>query len=120
MMDGNSRKRDHQVFISYANDKTDRKVAEKIFKALKAKNIRCWIAPRNSEPGQEWPDEVSKAIKQSKVIILVSSLNSNKSRFVRKEVTQAGKKWAGAFKRSSSSGLIWTHRVNVHGLVALS
>jgi hypothetical protein len=73
---------DHQVFISYASEKgkqskNDFNVAEKIYKALEAKNIHCWLAPKEIQPGDEWINEIINAIEQSKVVVLVFSSNAN-------------------------------------------
>ncbi len=72
---------DHQVFISYASEKgkhskNDFDVAEKIYNALEAKNTRCWLAPREIHPGDEWIDEIINAVEQSKVVVLVFSSNA--------------------------------------------
>jgi len=84
---------DHQVFISYANDKgghtNDYQVAEKIHMALQAKNIRCWLAPKRIQPGDTWFNEIIDAIEQSKVVVLVFSFNGNQSNWVKREINHA-------------------------------
>jgi formylglycine-generating enzyme required for sulfatase activity len=84
----------HQVFISYYGRKkgssgTDREMADRVCAALEENGIRCWIDHRNIPPGRDWPDEINKAISQSKIMVLVLSSNSEKSRYIKMEVTQA-------------------------------
>ncbi len=79
-----------QVFISYSNEnETDRQVADRIYNTLKARGIPCWVAHRDIAAGQNWPDEISKAISNSRVMIVVLSEHTQKSRYVGREVTQA-------------------------------
>jgi hypothetical protein len=87
-------KKGNLVFISYASEKgdstkSDRQVADMIYSALESRGIRGWVAHRDIAPGLNWPDEISKAISRSKVMILVLSSNTQKSRYVSMEVTQA-------------------------------
>lgn len=42
----------HDVFISYSMK--DKVVGDAVCATLEAKRIRCWIAPRDILPGQEW------------------------------------------------------------------
>lgn len=82
---------EHQVFISYANDKgnhstNDYQVAEKIRNALKAKNVHSWLAPKKIQPGEDWINEIIDAVEKSKVVILVFSANANKSTWVKREI----------------------------------
>jgi formylglycine-generating enzyme required for sulfatase activity len=80
-------KKGSQVFISYAEP--DRHIADMIYSALGSKGIRGWVSHRDIAPGLSWPDEISKAITRSKILILVLSSNTQKSRYVSMEVTQA-------------------------------
>jgi formylglycine-generating enzyme len=79
-----------QVFISYSNkNETDRQVADKIYNTLKVGGIPCWVAHRDIGAGQNWLDEISKAISNSRVMIVVLSNFTEKSPYVKKEVGQA-------------------------------
>lgn len=79
-----------QVFISYSNkSQTDRHVADTIYDTLKARGIPCWVAHRDIAAGQNWPDAISKAISNSRVMIVVLSEHTQKSHYVDREVTQA-------------------------------
>lgn len=79
-----------QVFISYSNEnESDRRVADRIYDILKAREIPCWVAHRDIAAGQDWLDEIGKAISNSRVMIVVLSNVTEKSRYVSREVRQA-------------------------------
>jgi len=75
------------VFISHSAQ--DKKVAETICAALEQKGIRCWVAPRDVRPGRSFPGEITRAIQQSKVMLLVFSKHSNSSEQVLREIQLA-------------------------------
>jgi predicted ATPase len=72
------------VFISYSSK--DKPVADDICVNLEAAGIRCWIAPRDIAPGEDWPTAIARAIAQSRVMILVFSASSNSSEDVGREL----------------------------------
>ncbi len=51
--------------------------------------IRCWIAPRDVRPGRTWGSEIIRGLDNAKVMIVVLSASSNRSRPVIKEVERA-------------------------------
>lgn len=51
--------------------------------------IRCWIAPRDVEPGADWTDSISEAIENSNVLLVIYSDESAESRHVKSEVRSA-------------------------------
>ena len=75
------------VFISHSAQ--DKKVAETICGALEQQEIRCWVAPRDVRPGKSFPGEITRAIQQSKVMLLIFSRHSNSSEQVLREVQLA-------------------------------
>lgn len=75
------------VFISHSAQ--DKKVAETICAALEEAAIRCWVAPRDVRPGRSFPGEITRAIQQSKVMLLIFSKTSNSSEQVLREVQLA-------------------------------
>jgi hypothetical protein len=77
----------HDVFISYASE--DKPIAEAVCEKLEAKNIRCWIAPRDVPPGMEFPAAIIQGIEGSRVMILIFSSHSNVSPHVLREITSA-------------------------------
>lgn len=75
------------VFISHSAQ--DKKVADTICAALEETEIRCWVAPRDVRPGRSFPGEITRAIQQSKVMLLIFSRHSNSSEQVLREVQLA-------------------------------
>src|SRR5688572_11212524 len=75
------------VFTSHSGQ--DKKVAETICAALEEAAIRCWVAPRDVRPGRSFPGEITRAIQQSKVMLLIFSGHSNSSEQVLREVQLA-------------------------------
>jgi len=77
----------HQVFISYSSQ--DKEVADAACTALEKTAIACWIAPRDVQAGLSYPGEITRAIKGSKVIVLIFSAHSNASQQVLNEMVLA-------------------------------
>lgn len=77
----------HNVFISCSTK--DLKIAEAVCETLEASEIRCWYAKRDLSPGSDWHEELMAALKQSRVMIVIWSTNSAKSKDVTQEVKHA-------------------------------
>ena len=75
------------VFVSHSAQ--DKKVAETLCGALEQRGIQCWVAPRDVRPGKSFPGEITRAIQQSKVMLLIFSRHSNSSEQVLREVQLA-------------------------------
>ena len=72
------------IFISYSNK--DKPIADAICAHLEVAGIRCWIAPRDITPGEDWPTAITRAISQARVLVLVFSAHSNASEDVSREL----------------------------------
>jgi formylglycine-generating enzyme required for sulfatase activity len=79
--------RAHDVFLSYASK--DKTWADAACAALERHDIRCWIAPRDITPGDEWGAAIIKGLNSSKIMVLVFSGHANASEQVRREVERA-------------------------------
>jgi hypothetical protein len=77
----------HDVFISHSAQ--NREIADAVCAALEKAAIRCWVAPRDVRPGRSFPGEITRAIQQSKVMLLIFSGHSNNSEQVLREVQLA-------------------------------
>ena len=77
----------HDVFISHATG--DKTVADAVCSALETAGIRCWIAPRDVQPGRSFAGEITRGIQNSKAIVLIFSAHSNNSEQVLREVQLA-------------------------------
>jgi peptidoglycan/xylan/chitin deacetylase (PgdA/CDA1 family)/tetratricopeptide (TPR) repeat protein len=77
----------HEVFISHSS--LDKPVADAVCAALENAAIRCWIAPRDLQPGRSFAGEITRAIQRSKVMVLIFSAHSNTSEQILREVQLA-------------------------------
>jgi hypothetical protein len=77
----------HDVFISYSSE--DKPVADAACSTLEGRGIRCWIAPRDIRPGQDWGEAIIEGISQARVMVLVFSGHANHSPQVIREVERA-------------------------------
>jgi hypothetical protein len=75
------------VFISYPNQ--DRAIANAMCAKLEAHGIRCWIAPRDIAPSADWVASIVEAIDSCRVMVLIFSAHTNRSKQVSREVQQA-------------------------------
>lgn len=75
------------VFISYSAK--DKEVADTICRIVEAAGVRCWIAPRDVQPGREWRPSIIEAIEHCHVMVLVFSDDANRSSQVSREVEVA-------------------------------
>jgi hypothetical protein len=79
----------HDVFISHSTQ--DKTISDAICAALEGAGIRCWIAPRDVQPGRSFAGEIKRAIQNSKIMVLVFSAHTNDSEQVLREVQLAVK-----------------------------
>ena len=77
----------HLVFISHAAE--DKVVADAMCAALERNGIRCWMAPRDIMPSDDWAEAILKAITSSKLMVLIFSHNTTQSPHVRREIERA-------------------------------
>ena len=76
----------HDVFISYSSK--DKGAADALCAALEGDGLKCWIAPRDTEAGAYGPSIV-RAIRATRVFVLLLSEASNASQHVAREVERA-------------------------------
>jgi ribosomal protein S27AE len=77
----------HDVFISYSSK--DKPFGDAICNGLETHSIRCWIAPRDVPPGEDFPRAIINAINGSKIMVLIFSSHSNASPHVTRELSKA-------------------------------
>lgn len=77
----------YDVFISHST--LDKHVADAVCATLENSGIRCWIAPRDIIPGNDWASSITAAIKACRIMVLVFSENANQSSQVSKELNLA-------------------------------
>src|SRR6201987_226472 len=75
------------VFISHSSK--DRPTADAICAHLESAGIKCWIAPRDIEPGATWTKGIMQGLDACRVLILVFSEHANDSDHIEREVAKA-------------------------------
>lgn len=75
------------VFLSHSN--VDKVFADAICHRLEAADIRCWVAPRDIRPSEDWAEAIINAMDQAKMLVLIFSASANNSPQVRREVERA-------------------------------
>src|SRR5580698_3234501 len=75
------------IFISHSS--RDRKMAETISGALERRGFRCWISSRDIGPGENFQEAIVRAIRQSRVMVLVFTGHANNSDEIKKEMALA-------------------------------
>ncbi|PID73408.1 MAG: hypothetical protein CSB33_04020 [Desulfobacterales bacterium] len=77
-----------KIFISYAHE--DVEMARRIYTDLKAKGFQVWMDKMDLIPGQAWPREIRRNIKNSRCFLaLLSSVSLSKTGFVQRELKTA-------------------------------
>jgi hypothetical protein len=77
----------HDIFISHSS--RDKPVGDAACALLEARGHRCWMAPRDIMPGQEWGEAIIDGIRGARAFVLIFSGNANESHQVRREVERA-------------------------------
>src|SRR5579862_3245509 len=75
---------DFDFFISHSSK--DKHIADKVCATLERAGIRCWIAPRDIRPGDEYGAAIVHAIDRCRAMVLIFSSNANASRQVPREL----------------------------------
>ena len=75
------------VFISYSS--LNKNVADAVVSDFEQNGIRCWYAPRDIMPGQEWVTAIHEAINMCQLFVLIYTDSSNESKQVANEVALA-------------------------------
>jgi hypothetical protein len=78
------------VFISYSQK--DCPQAEAICAKLEEQGLRCWIAPRNILPGEDWAEAIIRALNSCRAVVVIFSEGANESPQVKREVQRAFEK----------------------------
>jgi hypothetical protein len=76
-------KRSLGVFLCHAHD--DKEIVHKLYDRLIKYGIHVWLDVERLQPGQDWEQEIRKAILKSNVIIVCLSRGFNKRRGYRYE-----------------------------------
>lgn len=77
----------HDVFLSHSH--VDKHYADAICHCLENAGVRCWVAPRDIRPSEDWAEAIINGMDQCRILLLIFSSHSNNSPQVRREVERA-------------------------------
>jgi hypothetical protein len=75
------------IFISHSSK--DREAARSICTALENRGFACWVASRDVDPGENFQEAITRAIRNAKVMVLLLTENANTSTEILKELALA-------------------------------
>jgi formylglycine-generating enzyme required for sulfatase activity len=78
------------IFLSHATP--DKDTAYRLCRLIEEQGVRCWIAPRDVMPGDDYGESIIRAIEGTSVTVLLLSSHSNTSIHVRNEIERATSK----------------------------
>jgi TIR domain len=78
------------TFVSYASQNVQ--VADEFVRTLEERGFRCWIAPRDVDPGTRYADAIIDGINNSNAFVLILSESAVASGHVGKELERASSK----------------------------
>lgn len=78
---------EHPIFISYSS--SDKAVADEICGALEGAGYACWIAPRDIEPGTQYPAAILEGLRGSRAVVVVVTAEAVASPHVLSEIGHA-------------------------------
>ena len=79
----------YDVFISYS--RKDKAIVDEIRQLLDANSITYWLDTEKNRTGSEFMGDIVDAIEKSDLVLFISSVNSNASHNVAKEISIADK-----------------------------
>lgn len=80
-------KKPPRLFVSHPSTKAE--TALHIERALNARGVDCWIAPRDIEPGEQWDIAIRHAIAKTDAMLLLFCIDSERSKQVKRELILA-------------------------------
>ncbi|MDR1055816.1 MAG: toll/interleukin-1 receptor domain-containing protein [Prevotellaceae bacterium] len=77
----------HDIFISYSTKNSN--TANAICHVLEENKIKCWMAPRDITPGNDYAECIAEAIDNCRIFLLIFSESSQASKWVKGELNVA-------------------------------
>jgi hypothetical protein len=79
----------YSCFISYSHE--DEEFAQRLHADLQTKGVRCWFAPHDVQGGRKLHEQIDQAIRVHERVLLILSLHSMNSEWVKTEIAKARK-----------------------------
>jgi hypothetical protein len=77
----------YSCFISYSSK--DQGFADRLYKGLQNKGVRCWFAPHDVKAGEKLHEQIDEAIRLHDKLLLILSEHSMNSEWVKTEIFNA-------------------------------
>ncbi len=77
----------YDIFISHSSQSSDTALA--IVEKLEKEGVKCWVAPRDLDPGGDWAEGIINGIEDCPLFLLVLCDHANESPQVLREVERA-------------------------------
>src|ERR1700722_13393110 len=77
------------IFVSFAS--ADQGHAERIITFLEANRFECWVSYRDVSVGENYQESITRALRASKILIVVISRHANQSDEILKELSLASR-----------------------------
>jgi hypothetical protein len=84
-----------------------RAIADAVCAALEVENIGCWIAPRDVQGGRPYFGQITQAIRETRVLLLILAEAANRSKHVLQEVERAAHCQKPPFDVPDRTDLSW-------------
>lgn len=78
------------AFISHSS--ADAAMAQQLCELMESRGVRCWLAPRNLDPGSPYGDEIVRGVASCDSLVLLATSTAIASANVLNEVEQAHKR----------------------------
>src|SRR5450631_363345 len=78
---------DARLFVSHSSH--DAPLANRLVEDCERRGVRCWIAPRDVEPGALYAEEIIRGIDECQALALILSAHAVASSHVGKELERA-------------------------------
>lgn len=88
-MTGTMKKKEYDIFISYSRNDYDTYSVGKLLDSLNHRGFKVWLDKGEVDPGSEFMAAIFRAIESCKVLVFLSSKESNQSRYVQLEILYA-------------------------------
>jgi uncharacterized protein YjbI with pentapeptide repeats len=82
----------NSCFISFST--RDQEFADRLHADLQGKGVRCWFAPHDMKAGRKLHEQIDQAIRVHERLLLILSLHSMNSEWVKDEIARARKREA--------------------------
>lgn len=94
----------YDVFISHSS--ANKKPAQNLCEFLESNGYSCWIAPRDIQISEDWPNAIMRGIKSTRTMVVLLTRQANDSPEVANEVHQAAIRYKETLEARKSNAKV--------------